>query len=165
MERVCEREVDDTLGRIPSTSEVTKALGELKNGKAPGSSDILPEMLKAGKNNSHFTNVLQDLFKAAWEAEKVPQEWVDAILVPIPKKGNLRNCNNCRGIALLEVTGKLMARIIQTRSKNLVEKVLSESQCGFRRGCSCTDMTFMVRQLVEKAIEHQAKQYIIFIDL
>ena len=49
VERVSEREVDDTLGRIPSTSEVTKALGELKNGKAPGSSDILPEMLKAGK--------------------------------------------------------------------------------------------------------------------
>ena len=42
VERVHEREVNVTLGRIPSRREVTKALGELKNGKAPGNSDILP---------------------------------------------------------------------------------------------------------------------------
>ena len=52
VERVCEREVDVTLGRVPSRREVIKAFGELKNGKAPGNSDILPEMLKVGKKNS-----------------------------------------------------------------------------------------------------------------
>ena len=52
------------------------------------------------------------LIKTAWETEEVSQEWVDAILVPIPNKGNLHSCDNWRAIALLEVTGKLMARIL-----------------------------------------------------
>ena len=47
----------------------------------------------------------------------------------------------------------------------MAEKELPESQCGFRRGRGCTDMVFTIRQLTEKAIEHQAKQYLIFVDL
>ena len=45
------------------------------------------------------------------------------------------------------------------------EQELPESQCGFRQGRGCTDMIFVVRQLVEKALEHQMKQYLIFVDL
>ena len=90
---------------------------------------------------------------------------LDAILIPIPKKGNLRCCDNWRGIALLDVMGKVVARVIQGRLHKLAERVLPESQCGFRRGRGCTDMTFTVRQLTEKAIEHRARQYLIFVDL
>ena len=46
MEKVRQREVDEDLGSIPTAREVTQALGKLKNGKAPGSSNVLPEMLK-----------------------------------------------------------------------------------------------------------------------
>ena len=73
--------------------------------------------------------MLVDLMSAVWEDKCVPQEWADAILVPIPKKGNLHCCDNWRGIALLDVVGKLAARIIQNRLREL-----PESQCGFRRG-------------------------------
>ena len=102
---------------------------------------------------------------AVWEEHSVPQEWVDAILVPIPKKGNLQCCDNWRGIALLDVVGKLVARVVQTRLQKLAENELPESQCGFRRGRGCTDMIFVVRQLAEKAIEHQTKQFFVFVDL
>ena len=88
---------------------------------------------------------------------RVPQEWVDAITVPIPKKGNLHCCDNWRGIALLDVAGKLVARVVQNRLQVLAERELPESLCGFRQGRGCTDMIFMVRQLAEKAIEHQTK--------
>ena len=47
-----------------------------------------------------------------WEESRVPREWTDAIHVPIPKKGNLRNCDNWPGIALLDVVGKVAARIL-----------------------------------------------------
>ena len=90
---------------------------------------------------------------------------MDAIIVPIPKKGNLHCCDNWRGIALLDVVGKVVARIVQNRVQVLAERELPESQCGFRRGRSCTDMIFMVRQLAGKAIEHQTKQYFVFVDL
>ena len=51
-----------------------------------------------------------------------------------PKKGNLRKCDNWRGIALLDVVGKVVARIIQERLRSLAEEELPESQCGFRKG-------------------------------
>ena len=61
--------------------------------------------------------------------------------------------------------GKVVARVIQGRLQKLAEKDLPESQCGFRRGRGFTDMVFTIRQLTEEAIEHQAKQYLIFVDL
>ena len=65
----------------------------------------------------------------------------------------------------MDVVGKLVARIVQSRLQIVAEQKLPESQCGFRRGCDCTDMIFVVRQLAEKAVEHQATQYFVFVDL
>ena len=47
----------------------------------------------------------------------------------------------------------------------MAEQELPGSQCGFRRSRGCTDMIFVVRQLAEKAVEHQATQYFVFVDL
>ena len=92
---------------MPTSAEVAKALGKLKNGKAPGSSNILPEMLKV----EEFTGMIADHVHRIWEERRVPKEWVDSIL--IPKKSNLRSCDNWHGISLLEVMGKAVARIIK----------------------------------------------------
>ena len=91
----------------------------MKNGKAPGISNILTEMLKAGGRVEELTAMIADLVHRIWEERRVPKEWVNAILIPIPKKANLRSCDNWRGISLLEVTGKVVARIIQDRLQNL----------------------------------------------
>ena len=103
--------------------------------------------------------MLTDLVHAVWKEHKVPQEWENAILIPIPKKGNLRVCDNWRGIALLDVAGKLVGRIVQDHLQGLAEVELPESQCGFRRGCGCMDMIFMGCRLSEKAFEHNTKQF------
>ena len=83
--------------------------------------------------------MIVDLLSSVWKERKVPKEWIDAILVPIPKKGDLKICDNWRGIALLEVVGKMAARIIQDRLQKVAERELPESQCQFRggRGCTC----------------------------
>ena len=73
--------------------------------------------------------------------------------------------NNWRGISLLDVVGKVFASIVQTRLQESAADFLPESHCGFRRGRSCSDMIFSVRQMSEKTIEHQAKSFFIFIDL
>ena len=62
-----------------------------------------------------FEGTIGDLIKTVWEKRHVPQEWVSAILIPIPKKGNLHCCDNWRGIALLMVVGKVVARVIQNK--------------------------------------------------
>ena len=162
MESVHQREVRADLANIPSQLEVAKALGKLKNGKAAGTSCILPEMLKAGRENKDFVGMIAELVRTAWEEKCVPQEWVDAILVPNPKKENLHRCDNWRGITLLEVVGKVMARVVQERLQRVAEEKLPESQCGFRRRRACTDTIFTVKQLTEKAIEHTAKEFLVF---
>ena len=96
---------------------------------------------------------------------KAPQEWIDTILIPIPKKGNLTICDNWRGISVLDVVGKVVVRINQMRLQSVAESELSESQCGFWKGQRYTDMFFTVRQLVEKAVEHGVKEYFVFVDL
>ena len=51
----------------------------------------------------------------------------------------------------------MVPRVVQQRLQRLAERELPDSQCGFRKGRGCTDMTFVVRQLAEKALEHRAK--------
>ena len=163
LEALPQREVQDDLGDRPTLEEVRKAIGQLDNGKAAGASQIIAELMKAG--GSVFTNALLVLLDSVWEEERVPQDWVDSVLVPIPKKGDLSSCDNWRGIALLDVVGKAVARLVQTRLQVLAEQVLPESQCGFRRQRSCTDMIFSVRQLQEKVIEHKTQGFFVFVDL
>ena len=76
------------------------------------------------------------------ERVQSPSRLCDAVLVPIPKKGDLSSCDNWRGIALLDVVGKVVARVLQEQLQRIVEDELPESQCGFRKGRGCTDMIF-----------------------
>ena len=62
------------------------------------------------------------------------------MLIPIPKKGDLSQCDNWIGIALLDVVGKVVARVIQGRLQKLTED--AESECGFRKGRGCMNMVF-----------------------
>ena len=86
-------------------------------------------------------------------------------IILIPKKGNLEVCDNWRGIALLDVVGKVLARLVQNRLREVAEEILPESQCGFRQSRGCTDMIFVVRQCIEKLYEHREKGFLVFIDL
>ena len=165
IEKARQRPVRHQLAEVPTMDELTDAIGKLKNGKAGGASGILPEMVKAACCEDDFLELLLDLVQATWKEGEVPKDWSDALLVPIPKKGDLGKCDNWRGIALLDTVGKVAARIIQERLQALAEEELPESQCGFRKRRGCSDMIFTVRQLVEKSWEHRAKSFLVFIDL
>ena len=160
-----QRPVRHDLAKQPTMDELTSAIGKLKNGKAGGASGVLPEMIKAGGSEDAFLKKLLNLVQTSWMEKKVPRDWSDAVLVPVPKKGDLHQCDNWRGIALLDVVGKVVARIILERLQKLAEEELPESQCGFRKSRGCSDMVFTVRQIIEKSWEHRAKSFLVFIDL
>ena len=105
------------------------AVGKMKNGRTGGSSGILPEMVKVACHDPDFEDLLLDLVHTAWRERSVPKDWTDAVIVPIPKKGDLSSCDNWRGISLLDVVGKVTARILQDRLQQLAEEQLPDSQC------------------------------------
>ena len=151
------------LDEPPTEEEIESALAKLKNGKASGKTGILPEMVKYG--GAELGDRILDLIKVVWEEETVVKDWKDATIMPIPKKGNLQICDNWRGISLLDVVGKLFARVIQERLQVIAEEILPESQCGFRKARGCVDMIYVARQLVEKTIEHDDTLFVLFVDL
>ena len=144
LREVRQRPLRSHMAEPPTVEELEEAISKLKSGKAAGQSGILPEMIRAASYDDDFLNSLLELVQLVWREGKVPQDWIDAILVPIPKKGDLKNCDNWRGISLLDVVGKVVARILQERLQELAEEELPESQCGFRKSRSCTDMIFVV---------------------
>ena len=154
-------EVMHSLDVFPTSAELAAALERLKYGKARGRTGVLPEMILCGGPVLHHRLLV--LLEAIWMPGVVVRDWKDAKIVPIPKKGDIRDCNNWRGISLLDVMGKLFGQILQDRLQLIAEKVLPESQCGFRKGRGCVDMIFTVRQLFKKSREHDESLFYLLI--
>jgi len=72
----------------------------------------------------------------------VLQEWRNASLVSVPKREDLSSCDIWQRISLLDVVGKVFAKIIQQHLQVIVEEELADLQCGFRCNCGFTDMIF-----------------------
>ena len=140
-----------------------RAIERLKRGKATGVCGIQGEVLKAGGET--IVQWLYVIFNMVWETGKAPVDWQKAVLVAVHKKGSRKLCKNYRGISLLSVPGKVFARILDTRLRQVTESQVMEEQAGFRAERGCSDHIFVMRQLAEKTIEKASKMYAAFIDL
>jgi len=105
--------IRDDLTDVRSLVEIRNVLSLVAGNKAGGINSLLPEMVKVC--SAELLMYLFDLFTSVWGSGIVPQEWRNASLVPVPKKGDLSSCNNWWGISLLDVVGKVFAKIIQQR--------------------------------------------------
>nr|VZI38633.1 unnamed protein product [Spirometra erinaceieuropaei] len=158
-------ETNADLDLPPSLQETIRAVQQLSSGKAPGSDAIPAEVYKHGgpQPMDHLTALFQEM----WRQGEVPQDFKDATILHLYKrKGNRQVCENHRGISLLNIAGKIFARILLNRLNNHLEQgLLPESQCGFRRHRGTTDMIFAARQLQEKCQETRTHLYSTFVDL
>lgn len=109
-------------------------------------------------------DVLHPLFQDIWLKEKIPKEWGKGIIIKIPKKGDLSNCDNWRGITLLSVPSKIFTRVILNRTRDAMETILRKSQYGFRPNKSCTDLINTLRIIMEQSSEWNNPLYLIFVD-
>ncbi|BHF71155.1 hypothetical protein SprV_0401421000 [Sparganum proliferum] len=122
----------------------------------------------AGKHPDRTQSLLRSRSTAEmWPQGEVPQDFKDATIVHLYKrKGNRQICDNHRGISLLNIVGKIFARILLNRLNNHLEQgLLPESQCGFRRHRGTKDMIFATRQLQEKCQEMRTLLHSTFVDL
>lgn len=129
----------------------------MENWKAPGIDNISPNILKA--NPDMLSSFLEPLLKKIWEGETIPEEWNQGVLIKLPKKGDLTDCNNWRGITLLPTCSKILSKIILNRIRRPVEEVLREEQAGFRESRSTTDHINTLRIIIEQFVEYQASLY------
>ena len=134
----------------------------MKSGKAGGLDGITADMLKAEEVETPV--ILQSILEDVWNEMVIPKEWTTGLIIKLPKKGDLSNCNNWRGITLLSLEGKIMSMIIHKRLSNALNEILRTEQAGFRKGRSCNDHIFTLRQILEQSHEFNSPVYANFVD-
>lgn len=164
IETLADLPTDELLANAPSYAEFTAALDKLKNGKTAGLDNLPSELYKYG--GPHIKSSLFALILKIWECEKIPQDWKDASICKLYKgKGDISDCSSHRGISLLSAAGKVLAHIINNRLIHLAEKLLPETQCGFRPNRGTVDAIFVVKQIQEKSLEQHQPLFMCFVDL
>lgn len=117
-----------------SMEEVRAAIRSHKNWKAPGSDNIPSELIKYGGDD--MQNFIYRSCLRVWQEEKMPENWNEAILKPLHKKGDKTECNNYRGISLLNSVHKIFSKVLLNRLIPYAEECLGEYQSEFRKGRS-----------------------------
>ena len=87
-----------------------------------------------------------------------------SVFIPIPKKGNSKECSNYRTIALISHSSKVMLKILQARLQQYVNHEIPDVQAGFRKGRGTRDQIANISWIIEKAREFQKNIYFCFID-
>ena len=100
-----------------------------------------------------------NLENSAW-----PQDWKRSVFIPLPKKGNAKECSNCHTIALISHASKVMLKILQARLQQYMNHELPDVQAGFRKGRGTRDQIANIRWIIKKAREFQKNIYFSFID-
>ena len=97
--------------------------------------------------------VLHLICQQIWKTQQWPQAWKRSIFIPIPKKGNAKECSNYRTIALISHTSKVMLKILQARLQQYVNCELPDVQAGFRKGRGTRDQIANICWIMEEARE------------
>jgi len=132
------------------------------NNMASGVDEISAEMLKQGKET--VAEQLAELFNMIWQDLEIPEDWKKGVIIKLPKKGSLKDCNNWRGITLLSTPGKVFSKVLLNRLRDAVDCTLRDEQAEFRKGHSCTEQIFTLCNITEQSLEHQQDLIINFID-
>ena len=142
--------------------EVKWALGSITRNKASGGDGIPVELLQILKDDA--VKVLHSTCQQIWKTQQWPQDWKRSVLIPIPKKGNVKECSNYHTIALISHAIKVMLKILQARLQQYMNCKLSDVQAGFRKGRRTRDQIAIIHWIIEKAREFQKNIYFCFID-
>ena len=95
--------------------------------------------------------MLYSICQQIWKTQQWPQDWKRSVFIPIPKKGNAKECSNYRTIAPISHTSKLMLKILQTRLQQYVNHELPDVQAGFRKGRGTRDQIANIHWIIKKS--------------
>ena len=145
----------------------------MKNNKAPGPDSIPIEFYKALFCNEELLEThpaagkcLKLIFNKIWNGS-FPKKWNSASIVSIPKKGDLSDCSNYRGISLINVGLKIISKIVTDRisSYALSHNFIRPEQFGFRNREECISLFISVREICQRRKFQGKFTYLAFLDL
>ena len=88
---------------------------------------------------------------AIWRTQQWPQDWKSSVFIPIPKKGNAKECSNYCTIALILHASKVMVKILQARLQKYMNCELPDVQAGFKKGRETRDRIANIHCIIKKA--------------
>ena len=142
--------------------EVKWALGSITMNKASGCDEIPVELFQIMKDDA--MKVLHSICQKIWKTQQWPQDWKRSVFIPIPKKGNAKECSNYLTIALISHASKVMLKILQARLQQYVNLEFTDVHTGFRKSRGTRDQIANIFWIIEKAREFQKNIYFCFID-
>ena len=125
--------------------EVEAAAQSLKKGKSAGVDIIPAELVQAGGED--VITALTTICIKIWQTGEWPTPWTQSLVITLPKKGNLQQCQNYRTISH---PSTVALKITLNRLEPREDKIIAEEQAGFRAGRSITEQIFNLRILCEK---------------
>ena len=114
--------------------------------------------------NDAAANVLNSVCQQIWKTQQWPQDWKRSDFIPVPKKGNSKECSDYCTIAFISHTSKVMLKILQARLQQYMNCELPDIQAGFRKGRGTRDQLANICWIIEKAGKFQKNIYFCFTD-
>ena len=127
--------------------------------KASGGDRISGELFQSLKDDA--VKVLHSICQQIWK----PHQWQDckqSVFIPIPKKGNAKECSHYHTIALISHTGKVRLKILQARLQQYMNHELPNVQVGFRKGRGTRDQISNIHWIIKKARKFQKKNLLLY---
>ena len=124
------------MGIIHMDCKVKWALGSITTSKASGGDGIPAELFQILKDNA--VKVLHSICQQTWKAQQWPQDWKRSVFIPIPKKGNTKECSDYCTLVLISHAGKIMLKILQARLQQYINGEFPGIQAIFRKGRGIT---------------------------
>ena len=140
--------------------EVKWALESITRNKASGGDGIPAELFQILKDDA--VKVLHSI--CHWKTQQWPQDWKRSVFIPIPKKGNAKECSNYHTITLISHASKAVLKILQARLQQYVNCELADVQAGFRKGRGTRDQIANIFWIMGKVREFQKNIYFCSID-
>ena len=140
--------------------EVKRALGSITTNKASGGDGIPAELFQILKDDA--VKVLHSICQQIWKTQQWPQDWKGSVFIPIPKKGNAKECSNYCTIAFISHASKVMLKILQARLQQYVNREHPDVQTGFRKGRRTKDQIANINWIMEKVRVPEKHSFLLY---
>ena len=140
--------------------EVKWALGSITRNKSSGVDGVPVELFRILQDDS--VKELHSICQQIWKTQQWPQDWKRSVFIPIPKKGNAKECSNHHTIALTSHASKVMLKILQARLQQDMNCEILDVQAALRKGRGTRDQIAKICWIKEKAREFRKKHLPLF---